>query len=421
MQFKKIIGKMHLWLGLTSGLVVFVSMLAAALFVWDEELTDWYYADCVFVKEEPTRQPVSELFATARQALPGKEISGVEILHHPNRAYVFTAYQENSQPSGWTHWDDYDYWYQVYVNPYTGQVTGIVNMLTNWIDLTRRLHQNLLLRYDIGHWVIGGATLVIFVMVFTGLVLWFPKNKKVLRQRLKIKWNARWRRVNYDIHNVGGFYTYLLILLFAATGLVWTFDWWTDGIYRLLGNDPDEVFAPHAPPVLQGQPAPHAADVALDDVLQRRQSWQRIYLDLPGAEAEGKIAAFVEFDGSSGWQESDEYTYHPETGQLHWQRRQEDKLLGEKWRNSNYPIHVGSIYGLPTKLLASFVALFCASLPVTGFMIWWGRKKKKSRASVGNGKPEERRQNDTASATVRHNGSVKSRLTQKKLKSHEDK
>ena len=383
MSFKKAIGQVHLWLGLISGLVVLISMLAAALFVWDEELTDWYYADYVFVQEQTTLQPVSALFATARQALPDKEISGVEILHDPDRAYIFTAYRESSQPGGWTHWDDYDYWYQVYVNPYTGQATGTVNMLTNWIDLTRRLHQNLLLRYDIGHWIVGGATLIIFVMVFTGLVLWFPRNKKVLKQRLKIKWNARWRRVNYDIHNVGGFYTYLLMLLLATTGLVWTFDWWTDGIYRLLGDDPDQVFAPHAPPVLHGQSAPHAVDIALDDVLQRRLQWQRVYLSLPGTEAEGEIAAFVEFDGSSGWQESDQYTYHPETGQLHWQRRQEDKLLGEKWRNSNYPIHVGSIYGLPTKLLASLVALFCASLPVTGFYIWWGRRNKKRKKTGG--------------------------------------
>ncbi|MDJ1486156.1 PepSY domain-containing protein [Cytophagaceae bacterium YF14B1] len=58
------------------------------------------------------------------------------------------------------------------------------------------------------------------------------------------------------------------------------------------------------------------------------------------------------------------------------QRRQEDKTLGAKWRNSNYAIHTGSIYGLPTKLLATLAALFLASLPVTGFLIWKGRNKK---------------------------------------------
>jgi uncharacterized iron-regulated membrane protein len=45
----------------------------------------------------------------------------------------------------------------------------------------------------------------------------------------------------------------------------------------------------------------------------------------------------------------------------------------------NYDIHVGSILGLPGKFLAFFASLIGATLPVTGFIIWWvkGRKKKK--------------------------------------------
>lgn len=379
MTFKKLVGKIHLWLGFIAGLVVVVSMTAAAIFVWDEELTDWYYADDVFVEKQTDARPVSELFAAAKQALPGMNIYSVEVLNDPSRAYVFTAYQRNSKPDGWTYWDDHQYWYRVYVDPYSGQVTGVVNMLKNWIDLTRRLHQNLLLRYRIGTWIVGIATLIIFAMVFTGLVLWFPKNLKLLRQRLKIRWKARWRRINYDIHNVGGFYTHLLILLFATTGLVWTFQWWTDGIYRLLGNDPQEVFAEPPKPKRTGPATVQAVDLALADVMQRRSRWLRIYLRLPKTKAEGEISAYVEFDGTSGWQESDQYLYHPETGQFHWQRTQEEKLLGEKWRNSNYAIHVGSIYGLPTKILACFTALFCAALPVTGFLIWLGRRKKKKK------------------------------------------
>jgi uncharacterized iron-regulated membrane protein len=43
----------------------------------------------------------------------------------------------------------------------------------------------------------------------------------------------------------------------------------------------------------------------------------------------------------------------------------------------NYDIHVGAILSLPGKILAFFASLICASLPVTGFIIWWGRRKKK--------------------------------------------
>ena len=45
----------------------------------------------------------------------------------------------------------------------------------------------------------------------------------------------------------------------------------------------------------------------------------------------------------------------------------------------NYDIHIGTILGLPGKILAFFISLICASLPVTGFLVWLNKKKKKSK------------------------------------------
>ncbi|MCK7554360.1 PepSY domain-containing protein [Chitinophaga sedimenti] len=46
----------------------------------------------------------------------------------------------------------------------------------------------------------------------------------------------------------------------------------------------------------------------------------------------------------------------------------------------NYDIHVGAIGGLTGKFIAFFASFICASLPVTGFLVWWGRRKKKPAA-----------------------------------------
>jgi uncharacterized iron-regulated membrane protein len=50
---------------------------------------------------------------------------------------------------------------------------------------------------------------------------------------------------------------------------------------------------------------------------------------------------------------------------------------GEKIVALNYDLHVGSIAGLPGKTFAFLASLIAASLPLTGFYIWWGRKNKK--------------------------------------------
>jgi uncharacterized iron-regulated membrane protein len=50
--------------------------------------------------------------------------------------------------------------------------------------------------------------------------------------------------------------------------------------------------------------------------------------------------------------------------------------IADKMFRMNYDIHTGAIIGLPGKFLAFFASLIAASLPVTGFLIWWGRSKK---------------------------------------------
>jgi uncharacterized iron-regulated membrane protein len=49
-----------------------------------------------------------------------------------------------------------------------------------------------------------------------------------------------------------------------------------------------------------------------------------------------------------------------------------DKLL-----RMNYEIHTGAILGLPGKIFAFLMSLFIASFPVTGFIMWWKKRKKK--------------------------------------------
>lgn len=385
MKLKKIIGFVHLWLGLVCGSVVVVSMAAASLYAWEEELSQWYYQEAIFVKQKgATVLPFDIIFANAQKALPDKPLNGFEVFNSGEKSYVFYTYYSCDTCPGWFQWKEKDYWYQVYVDPYTAQVKEVVDMRTNWISLTRYLHQNLLLRYEVGHYVVGFSTLFVFVLVITGLILWFPRNKAALKQRFKISFKYKWRRVNYDIHNVGGFYTWVIILTLAATGLVWTFEWWENRIYRLLGSEPDQVYATLPPFKTADTLHFSAMDKALASFSLLRPSWTKAYVAFPAQEKDSvsEISVYMEFNTHSGWVETDDYHIHPITGDIISSSLQETKTTAAKWRNSNYAIHVGSIYGWPTKVLASFCTLFLASLPITGFYVWWGRKKKRKKASL---------------------------------------
>lgn len=68
-----------------------------------------------------------------------------------------------------------------------------------------------------------------------------------------------------------------------------------------------------------------------------------------------------------------------------WDGKFSDAKTADKIARLNYDMHVGAVLGLPGKLLAFFASLIAASLPVTGFLLWLGRKKKPKRVNTRRG------------------------------------
>ena len=76
--------------------------------------------------------------------------------------------------------------------------------------------------------------------------------------------------------------------------------------------------------------------------------------------------------------------YEKGTGNLLKEQLFKNASTGYKVRRIVYPIHTGKLYGWPTKIIALIAALMAFSLPITGLLIWLGRKKKKVRKENGN-------------------------------------
>src|SRR5690606_25057889 len=122
-----------------------------------------------------------------------------------------------------------EYYYLVYVNPYTAEVLAVKDMARDFFAIVLDGHFYLWLPPQIGQPLVSVATLVFIVMLISGIVLWWPRKAKHTRQRFTIRWNAKWKRVNYDLHNALGFYAWASAVLLACTGLVWGSQWWADG------------------------------------------------------------------------------------------------------------------------------------------------------------------------------------------------
>lgn len=92
----------------------------------------------------------------------------------------------------------------------------------------------------VGKEVVGYATLGMSIVLLSGLVLWWPRNRRVLQNRLSVSTRKGMRRFWYDTHVSLGFYATLLLLVMCITGLVWSFTWWREIFWALFDFVPHE-------------------------------------------------------------------------------------------------------------------------------------------------------------------------------------
>src|SRR5690242_18381735 len=121
---KKIVGKLHLWLGLTSGLVVFIISITGCIYVFEEELTAWFHKDreVIRVPDHPVKKPLSSLLKIAQSAAGAEHpIQSIEIPKEANRTYSFRPVQILNKKA-YTHFGEVVYQHKFYLNPYTGAV-----------------------------------------------------------------------------------------------------------------------------------------------------------------------------------------------------------------------------------------------------------------------------------------------------------
>ncbi|MBF9221729.1 PepSY-associated TM helix domain-containing protein [Hymenobacter ruricola] len=370
MTFKKAIGKLHLWLGLGSGLVVFIVSLTGAIFTFQDEIRD-------------LTEPGRKVEAQATAMLLPSRLQAVALAGHPDvpASTTWTTYFGPERAATVFFTDSGSQPIMVSLNPYTGQVLNEQNLRYHFFSIVQAIHMTLLLPEAVAKWVVGGSVVVFVVMLVTGLVLWWPKRKQERRQRFTIKWGARWRRINYDLHNVLGFYAASIAGLLALTGLFMIFPALLDSA-MLVANGGREYPQEKAVAKVDTLQVVTAAAQLLPDVIYRtvRRRSPGAEMVLIGPTGAGKEPAQCwAYQRALHYYHRDEYAFHPVSGQLLQARFHTSKSNGAKLSDMNYDLHTGQIMGLGGKIVAFLASLISASLPVTGTVLWWGRRHKKAK------------------------------------------
>jgi Uncharacterized iron-regulated membrane protein len=358
-------GKLHLWLGLASGLVVLVVTITGSLLVFEKEIDEAVNHDFYFVQPQAQRVSLDEMLNNVAALHPGFTVTRMTLeTDAPERSVLFLSKKGKALQ-------------YTAVNPYTGKVIRSVNYNKRFYTVVLQLHRTLCMN-ETGKVITGISCLIFLIMIGTGLVLWWPRRWRGLKQRLKVKWPASRKRLNWDLHAVGGFYLHLVMFAIAFTGLTWAYKWFNDGIFIVFDGKPYKKMEAPANQVQQ------PVAVGFYEQLYREANRQLPYKGelrfvLPEHDSLA-IGVFKENYEASVSNVVDILYFEKGTGRLLKDHLYRNASTGWKVRRLMYPIHTGQIYGWPTRIIAFIACLVAASLPITGLYIWLGRKKKSARA-----------------------------------------
>lgn len=383
---RKIFRNIHLWLSVPFGILITLICFSGAALVFEKEVMELCHRELYFVKKvEAAPLPMEQLMTKVAATLPDSvSVTGVNISSDPERAYQVTL----SKPRRAS----------MYVDQYTGEITGKYERAP-FFNFMFRMHRWLLdsMKQDGGiFWgkmIVGTSTLMFVFVLISGVVVWWPRTRKALKNSLKIVANKGWRRFWYDLHVAGGMYALVFLLAMALTGLTWSFQWYRTGFYKTFGVEVQ-------PSMGHGNAAANATAKGgkRDGKPEGREgrgahryspytNWQQVYEQLAEANPDYKqisvsdgsaSVAVLRFGNQRG---TDRYKFNPRNGEITETTLYKDLDNSGKIRGWIYSVHVGSWGGMLTRILTFVAALIGASLPLTGYYLWIRKKIKRRPAS----------------------------------------
>jgi uncharacterized iron-regulated membrane protein len=221
--------------------------------------------------------------------------------------------------------------------------------------------------------ITGASALIFFVMLISGIILWWPGKKKNLKSKFRFSLKTSRKRLIYDLHSILGFYASWIIIFTVITGLIWSYKWMEGAMYAVTGSVKETVKLKSVKP---GSAADASVEKILAISLSSSAGSSEQLIMLP-EDSTGVIKVNARHPKSGFFTKNDQYYFNRFTAEKLKEVPFEKSSAGDKLKATNLQIHTGKVFGLPGQLMVFFASLICASLPITGFMFWWGKRKEK--------------------------------------------
>jgi uncharacterized iron-regulated membrane protein len=365
MSLRTVLFWTHLLAGVVAGIVILVMSVTGVLLTYEKQMVAWAEqlpADSVPSGAE--RLPVESLLASARAARPEATPTAVTI-KADRQAPVTVAFGREGQ---------------VLINPYSGAVAGegavrlraFFRSVTDW-------HRWLAMSGEqraTGRAITGAANLLFLIIAVTGACLWLPRTWTWVQIRA-VAWfrgGLRGKARDFNWHNVVGLWSVVPLFVVVLSGVVISYPWAGDLVYRVMGEAPPASGRPAAAPGGRGRQARAAvlSDAGLEAVLTRAtgqlDAWRAISLRIPDA-AQTPVVVTVDHGQPGQPHLRETLTFDRATGDPVRRETFADASAGRRARMVLRFAHTGEILGIPGQTIAGLVSAGGALLVYTGIAL----------------------------------------------------
>ncbi|MDR2956329.1 MAG: PepSY domain-containing protein [Prevotella sp.] len=363
--------RLHKWLSIPVGIIITIVCLTGAILVFQDEILELSNSSHYFIKDNIEEDPIPlhTLIPIVNAQLDSNRVASVQISDDPARTYRMTL-KEGFRVTA-------------FVNQYTGEITGFYKFQESPFYPVMTLHRWLMDGTRTwGKYIVGISTLIFVFILISGFIVWMPR--KMNRSRFKIQWRKGKKRLFYDMHNVLGAYACLVLLIGALTGLMWSFEWYRNTVFRIFGAEVQQTQSQGRTQRGGGQKKEGREELNITH-------WQDIFDSLKGSNHDYEYirmedgSASVHLKSYVTSRAVDKYTFDKRSGEITNTilfKDQETTIKVWAWA---YSLHVGNYWGIWSKIFTCIFSLIGASLPVTGYYIFFvKRKKKKTKTEVRN-------------------------------------
>lgn len=357
MPLGSIVRKIHLWVGITCGLIASISGISGAMYVWQPELSAALNPELLRMKNIDSLD--DDVFL--------KTAASLMATHSNTISKMFLPYREQQTIS-----IEFKNGITNYYNSQNGQFLGEKSDSIVFFEDLLKFHRTLFIP-SIGKYVTGTSTIVFFLLILlSGINIWYKTYRIKVRNGFKINWKSKRKKFNFDLHKVLGVSFFIPLWIIAFTGAYFTYNSYYKKALSVLDKKDFK------------QTTQTKNYLSFEEILfnsDKVYALRAIYY--PQKPNENFRLRYVESRFiTKGLRKTKELTVNTKLEIISLTDYMND-ATSKRLAAQVYAVHIGEIAGLFGRILVFISGLIPIVLYITGFKIYLSKKRRTRKFMVG--------------------------------------